>query len=241
MVSTWLVVRRVTQPSTRMLGEVALGALLLVALALNPHDGVPGNGNDSRITAPFRLQATQVDQPSLGLTLPGLNRLPAWASNSGAVVKARAELVGGPPVELLIPSLNVHRPVEAIGANRSKVLNLPVNAWNAGWYKDGPVPGAPGDAVIEGHAGYPDQPMLFAKLSSLKPGAQIVVVLADGTRRLFLVVRTTSVPVGVAPPDLANPDGAPRLTLITCTGSFDANTFSYSRRLVVEASYAGKV
>jgi hypothetical protein len=190
---------------------------------------------------PFRLQATQVVQPSLGLTIPGLDRLPAWASNSGALVAARATLVVGPPVQLLIPSLNVHRPVEAVGASRFKVMNLPVNAWNAGWYKDGPVPGAPGDAVIEGHAGYPDQPMLFGKLSSLKPGAQIVIVLADGSRRLFLVVKTTSVPVGVAPPGLADPNGSPRLTLITCTGSFDANTFSYSRRLVVEATYAGKV
>jgi Sortase domain len=248
MVSTsWLVVRRVTQPSIRMVGEIALGALLLVALAFNPHDGVPAASSTAQTMPAFRLQATQVDQPSLGLTLPGLDRLPAWASNSGAIVAARAQLsksppvVSSPPVQLLIPSLNVHRPVEAVGASRFKVMNLPVNAWNAGWYKDGPTPGAPGDAVIEGHAGYPDQPMLFGKLGSLQPGAQIVVVLADGSQRLFLVVRTTSVPVGVAPPGLADPTGSPRLTLITCTGSFDANTFSYSRRLVVEASYAGKV
>jgi hypothetical protein len=234
-----LVVRRVTQPSTRMLGEVALGALLVVALAFNPHDAGLGDRTTDRVMPPFRLQATQVEQP--GLTIPGLGGLPGWASNSGALIAARATQVVGPPVQLLIPSLNVHRPVEAVGTSRFKVLNLPVNAWNAGWYKDGPVPGAPGDAVIEGHAGYPDQPMLFGKLSSLQPGAQIVVVLADGSRRLFLVVKTTSVPVGVAPPGLADPNGSPRLTLITCTGSFDASTFSYSRRLVVEATYAGKV
>jgi sortase (surface protein transpeptidase) len=116
-----------------------------------------------------------------------------------------------------------------------------VNAWNAGWYKGGPVPGAPGDAVIEGHAGYPGQPMIFGKLSTLKPGDQIVVVLADGSQRLFVVVSKATFPVGSAPAGMAEPYGPPRLTLITCTGSFDANSFSYSRRLVVEASYSGLV
>jgi LPXTG-site transpeptidase (sortase) family protein len=144
-------------------------------------------------------------------------------------------------VELLIPALNVHRPVEGVGVNRYRVMNLPVNAWNAGWYKSGPIPGAPGDAVIEGHAGYPGQPMLFGKLSTLRTGDQIVVVLADNSRRLFLVTSMTSVPVGVAPQGMAEPYGPARLTLITCTGSFDAKSFSYSRRLVVEASYAGIV
>ena len=72
-------------------------------------------------------------------------------------------------------------------------------------------------------------------------GDQIVVVLADTSRRLFVVVSMTTVPVGVAPKGMAEAGGPPRLTLITCTGSFDADNFSYSRRLVVEASYAGIV
>ena len=38
---------------------------------------------------------------------------------------------------------------------------------------------------------------------------------------------------------MGEPYGPPRLTLITCTGSFDASSYSYSRRLVVELSYAG--
>src|SRR2546430_469840 len=81
------------------------------------------------------------------------------------------------PVMLLIPSLNVHRPVEAVGVTRAGVMRLPTNSWNAGWYKGSPVPGAPGDAVIEGHAGYPGQPMLFGRLVNLRPGAEIIVVL----------------------------------------------------------------
>jgi len=137
--------------------------------------------------------------------------------------------------------MDVHRAVEAVGIDRRGVIKLPVNWWNAGWYQGGPVPGAPGDAVIEGHAGFPDQPLIFGRLATLRTGDKIVVVLGDGSRHLFLVVSMSKLAVGTAPPGMAEPYGPPRLTLITCTGSFDKDHFSYSQRLVVEASYAGLV
>jgi len=144
-----------------------------------------------------------------------------------------------PPVKLLIPLLDVHRAVETVGANRFGVMDLPTNSWNAGWFKWGPIPGAPGDAVIEGHAGYPGQPMIFGKLDTLRPGARIIVVLSDGSQRLFLVVSKRTVPAGTAPPGLADPYGPPRLTLVTCAGHFDADRYSYASRLLVETRYAG--
>ena len=81
--------------------------------------------------------------------------------------------------------------------------------------------------------------MIFGRLVMLKPGEHIIVVLADGTRQLFLVDSITTVPLGSAPAGMAEPYGPPRLTLITCTGHFDQKSYSYSRRLVLEASYAG--
>ena len=233
-------VRRAQQPYAQVLGEVALGVVLVAALAFAPRDSAP-NPTDNLPGPVVRYHAAPAEQPSLGLTLPGLQNLAGWASAGGAAVSAKALIPTAAPVQLLIPTLDVHRPVEAVGVNRYGFMNLPANGWDAGWYQAGPVPGAPGDAVIEGHAGYPDQPMLFGKLSSLHPGDQIVIVLADKSRRLFEVVSMTSVPVGVAPPGMGNAAGAPRLTLITCTGSFDAKSYSYSKRLVVEARYAGKV
>jgi LPXTG-site transpeptidase (sortase) family protein len=142
-------------------------------------------------------------------------------------------------VQLLIPALDVHRAVEKVGVDESGVLQLPVNAWNAGWYQWGPVPGAPGDAVIEGHAGYPGKPMMFGKLDSLQKGDQIVVVLADGSHRLFVVVSMLTVPAGSAPAGLGAFSGAPRLTLITCTGHFDKKNYYYSDRLLLQARYVG--
>ena len=231
--------------STQLLGEVALGGLLLATLAFAPRDAVPAE--DGTVWPPpgVRLQAAAAEQPLFGLALPGLSQLTAVARAGGALVgasaSAKASIPTSPPVQLLIPTLNVHRAIEGVGTNRLGVMNLPVNGWNAGWYQRGPIPGAPGDAVIEGHAGYPDQPMIFGKLATLKAGAQVVVVLGDGTRRLFEVVSMATLNPGVAPAGFAEPYGSPRLTLITCTGHFDADNKYYSKRLAVELRYVGLV
>jgi Sortase domain len=239
MVKAWSSLVHV-RPSAHVLGEVALAVLLLATLGLTSHDAVSASP-DSLLGPNVRFHASLAEQPSIGLALPGMTNLSGLAAASGVEISSNALIPTAPPAQLLIPSLNVHRAVEGVGVNRSGVMNVPLNAWNAGWYNGGPVPGAPGDAVIEGHAGYPGQPMIFGKLSTLRPGDQVVVVLADKSRRLFLVSSMTTVSFGVAPNGFAEVGGPPRLTLITCTGSFDANTFSYSRRLVVELSYAGRV
>jgi hypothetical protein len=227
--------------SAQLLGEIVLGVMLVATLAFSPRDAAPSAGYDDAWTAqvvtPYVSASGQ--QPQFGLNLPGLQGLTGLAR--AIAVKSSSQIPTSPPAQLLIPTLNVHRAVEAVGTNRFGVMNLPVNGWNAGWYKAGPIPGAPGDAVIEGHAGYPDQPMIFGKLAMLKRGDKIFVVLSDGSRRLFLVKSMATVPGGVAPPGLAEPYGPPRLTLVTCTGHFDEANHYYSQRLVVETTYAGIV
>lgn len=222
--------------SAQLLGQVVLAVLLAVTLAFSPRDGVPTDEYvDAVGPAPSGIAAMQVS----GNNLSGK---PDLASRLPVVVPApppEPRIPTAPPVQLLIPFLDVHRAVEKVGVDLFGILKIPVNAWNAGWYKGGPVPGAPGDAVIEGHAGYPGKPMIFGRLVTLKPGDRIIVVLSDGSRQLFIVQSMASVPVGTAPPSFAEPYGPPRLTLITCTGHFDKKSYSYSERLVVEARYAG--
>jgi hypothetical protein len=227
-----------------VLGEVVLGVLLVSALAVSPHDALPLDAADDSFAPTFRAAASIVQPPSFGLALPGLGTLSKWGATTGAAVSAKAAkdlIPSAPPAQLLIPALRVHRAVEPVGSNRAGVMDLPVNGWNAGWYKGGPTPGAPGDAVIEGHAGYPGQPMIFGKLATLRGGEQVVVVLSDGSRQLFLVESMSIVAAGVAPRGLAEPYGPPRLTLITCTGHFDDQNHYYSQRLIVELSYSGVV
>jgi hypothetical protein len=231
------------RPSAQLLGEIALGVMLVATLAFSPRDAAPSAGYDdawtTQIVTPY--QSASGEQVQFGFTLPGLRNLSSGVLAGGMAISSKALIPTSPPAQLLIPALNVHRAVEPVGTNRYGMMDLPVNGWNAGWYRGGPIPGAPGDAVIEGHAGYPDQPMMFGKLATLKHGDKVFVVLGDGSRRLFLISSMATVAGGVAPPGMAEPYGPPRLTLITCTGHFDAANHYYSQRLVVEATYAGIV
>lgn len=219
--------RHLRVPS-RQAGEVALACALLGALVFATSDATPNHAPVDPVIHQARfVAATPVhlgwvgaaigDRPQLALVLPAKP----------------------PPAMILIPALNVHRPVEAVGVDRYGTMYVPKNLWNAGWYEDGPVPGAPGDAVIEGHAGYPDAPLLFGKLGTLRLGDQIVIVLTDGSRQLFLVRSVRSWPATAHPPGLFDAGSQPRLTLITCSGTFNDKDKTYPNRLVVEAAYAG--
>ncbi|HEY8798327.1 MAG TPA: class F sortase [Candidatus Dormibacteraeota bacterium] len=224
------------QLSTRLVGEVVLVLMLAITAASTWRDGIPTDGLTD-LVAPPRDGIAAMD-----VSGNNLSGKPHWGAPLPAVDPAPApgpRIPTAPPAQLLIPVLDVHRPVEKVGVNQYGVLNLPVNSWNAGWYKGGPVPGAPGDSVIEGHAGYPGQPMIFGKLVDLHRGDRIIVVLSDGSRQLFLVETTRSFPAGTAIPGLGDPYGDARLTLLTCTGHFDKKNHWFSDRLVLEARYAG--
>jgi LPXTG-site transpeptidase (sortase) family protein len=225
--------RHVQVPS-QVLGAVALVAVLGVALAVSWSDGTP---NHDPVVDPVAHRPAFVPEPSVGFGWV----VAAAVGGHVTVTLPPPPIPNSPPATILIASLDVHRPVEAVGVDRSGRMNLPQNLWNAGWYAAGPVPGAPGDAVIEGHAGYPKAPLLFANLNKLRSGDKIVVVLADGSHQLFLVSSISVWRAGTAPSDMGQPYGLPRLTLITCTGPFDDHYKTYADRLVVQASYAGTV
>jgi hypothetical protein len=229
MVRTWPAVVGHVQVSGSLVGQVALAVLLAATVTTSWRDGFPTDQLADLVAPPPSAVADKelASKPQPGSKTPVITRAP------------QPQAPTAPPVQLLIPLLDVHRAVEKVGVDYSGVLQLPMNSWNAGWYQWGPVPGAPGDAVIEGHAGYPGKPMIFGKLATLKPGDRITVVLADGSHRLFLIVSMRSVPAGSAPAGLGAFSGPPRLTLVTCTGHFDKKAYWYSDRLLVEARYAG--
>jgi len=214
----------------RLFGEVALAGVLGAALVFTASDGTPAN-DSSDFVPPAPTFAASVAGDADPPHVPGPIAAPA--------PPPEPPVPSSQPVMILIPSINVHRPVEPVGVDRSGRMYTPQNLWNAGWYKGGPVPGAPGDAVIEGHAGYPHAPLLFGRLRQLHAGDKIVVVLADGSRSLFLVDSLTIWAAGSGPSGMGEPYGPPRLTLITCTGPFDDHYKTYADRLAVEASYAG--
>jgi LPXTG-site transpeptidase (sortase) family protein len=214
-----------------LVGDFATAGALLAALVLASSDGNRGTDVVDPVAAP------NVAFTSMSPTTP--MRCIARAPLALPPPPPEPPVPTAPPATILIPSINVHRPVEPVGVDHSGTMYTTQNLWNAGWYKGGPVPGAPRDVVIEGHAGYPNAPLLLGRLRQLHQGDKIVVVLADGSRRLFLVDSMAIWPAGTAPPGVGEPYGPPRLTLITCTGPFHEHNKNYADRLAVEASYAG--
>lgn len=140
------------------------------------------------------------------------------------------------PIRLQIPSLKLSAPVEALGITQDFSLQAPTGISDVGWYRLGPSPGTPGDAVVSGHRGYPGGiPAVFNDIGRLHPGDEIDVQLSDGTTARFAVVQVVTTPYRSIPPGFFASEGRPRLTLVTCTGDFDSRQLTYHDRLVVQA------
>jgi sortase (surface protein transpeptidase) len=115
-------------------------------------------------------------------------------------------------------------------------MATPSTPESVGWYRYGPVPGDPGDAVIDGHLDSATGPAVFWRLGRLRPGDEIVVDLPGRGMRVFRVDGLTTVPYTAHPSGLFATSGTPRLSLITCAGPFDPLSRTYAQRLIVGAT-----
>ncbi|WP_257624069.1 class F sortase [Streptomyces griseus] len=112
----------------------------------------------------------------------------------------------------------------------------------AGWYGDGTEPGAKGAALFVGHVDTDTEPAVFYGLSAVKPGARIEVARTDGSVAEFtvedvrLVTRTRFDAQQAYGP---REDGRAELRLITCGGTYDHRTRSYTANVVVSAYLTG--
>jgi sortase (surface protein transpeptidase) len=119
-------------------------------------------------------------------------------------------------------------------------VEVPADIDTVGWYRFGPTPGARGSAMLLGHVDSRTQgPGVFFELRELEPGELVSVGFADGSRSTFRVVARRSYPKEALPPMAFERRGRPMLTLVTCGGSFDETTRSYSDNLVVFAVRRG--
>jgi sortase (surface protein transpeptidase) len=144
-----------------------------------------------------------------------------------------------PPLRLIIPSLGVDAAVEDVGVDPAGAMATPHDIWNVGWFSPGPAPGAPGDAVVDGHLGLPGYPLVFNALGRLRVGDLVRVTGADGRNRDFTVSSISAWPAASHPTGLFDTSGPARLSLITCDGAYYPGSRTYADRLVVEADFTG--
>jgi LPXTG-site transpeptidase (sortase) family protein len=144
------------------------------------------------------------------------------------------------PASLEIPKIGVNATVEQVTVTSQNAMGVPKKPMDVGWYSPGVAPGQNGDAVIDGHLDWYGVPKaVFYNLGQLTDGDEIDVVTQNGTKLRFQVTSESSVSSSSQPQGLFSTTGSPRLTLITCAGTWDSKSSQYTQRLLVNASYIG--
>lgn len=143
----------------------------------------------------------------------------------------------GVPVRIKIPKINVDATIVHVGLTTQGAMGAPKDPADAAWFNLGPFPGENGTAVIDGHFGWEKgMPAIFDNLYTLQKGDKIyiqdekgaVVTFVVNELRVYDQNEDTS---GV----FVSKDGKSHLNLITCEGTWNEKTQSYSNRLVVFA------
>ncbi len=142
----------------------------------------------------------------------------------------------GNPVRVIIPSLNLNSPVQAVGKDQNGNMAVPNGKTkNVGWYKYGTVPGNIGTSVFDAHVF-----AAFNSLKDLKPGDDIFVITDQNQKLDFKVsAANTYALASLSASTLFGQNGNIReLNLITCAGKLTADKSTYDHRLIVFTKFA---
>ena len=192
------------------------------------------------------LWGCQVTDVRHGTSAPVTGDLAAVGRPPGAVElpPAARPLTGARPQRLDIPDLKVQAPVVARGLDGRGALDPPPfdQPGVVGWYAAGAKPGAAGTALMVGHVDTDTRPAVFHRLGTLRPGETVRVIRDDGRVAEFTVddVRVLD-RAGFDAHQAYGPrrPGRAELRLITCGGTFDRASRSYTANVIVSAYLTG--
>ncbi|CAN7314533.1 class F sortase [Microbacterium sp. LjRoot45] len=210
-------------------GAIAIGVVVIVSLLTACSPAAPTAGEQA-VGGAGVPQAVATERPTPAVDVP-------VAQATLAPVDASAR-----PVELRIPAIDADLRVKPVGVQDDGSMEIPENPAVAGWYRYGPTPGADeGSAVIAAHV---DSRVLgigpLAQLRDLDEGAKVQVRDEDGETTDFTVVSVRYIPRAELPvEDLFSRSGESSLVIITCGGSFDEATRTYSDNVVAVARPEG--
>lgn len=143
----------------------------------------------------------------------------------------------GLPIRLKIPTIRVDAAIDSLGLTPEGLMDVPKGPGTTGWYELGPRPGEAGSAVIDGHFSWKNNlPAVFDNLSELQKGNKIFVEDDTGASIVFVVRDIQRYdPEADASEVFFSTDGKSHLNLITCGGTWNKKSKSFSQRLVVFA------
>jgi sortase (surface protein transpeptidase) len=141
----------------------------------------------------------------------------------------------GKPMRLKIPGINIDSAVEYVGLTSDGAMDVPENQDDVAWFERGQRPGENGSAVIAGHYGWKNgRASVFDNLHKLREGDKLYIEDDKGVI-IYFVVRESRIydPNADASDVFGSNDGKSHLNLITCEGTWDKVSKSYSKRLVI--------
>lgn len=144
----------------------------------------------------------------------------------------------GLPVRLKIPAIEVDAAVEQVGLTPGGAMDTPKGRREVAWFNEGARPGEVGSAVMTGHYGTwkNGQGSVFDNLHKLNAGDKISVEDDKGAITTFIVREIRSYNPNADASDIfGSSDDNAHLNLITCEGTWNKDSKSYSERLVVFA------
>lgn len=141
-------------------------------------------------------------------------------------------------MSVTIPSLGIEAPVAPVGVDAAGDVAIPERVDTVGWYRFAALPDAvQGSTVLVGHVDSARQGAgAFFPLHTVTKGAAVRIRMPSNRVLHYRVVARAEFRKAAVPLDaLFSLSGAPRLTLITCGGPFDAQRRSYQDNVVVTA------
>ncbi|CAN5302834.1 hypothetical protein BH11ACT1_BH11ACT1_22130 [soil metagenome] len=210
---------------------VARGVLIAVVTgAIAGCSGPAGTGPSAPLVGPSVLSPS-APSPSNSSPSVATPRVP-----TPTPVEA-PHLARSKPVRLQIAAIGVDSPLMDLGLKADGTMEVPPSGFPAGWYTGAPTPGELGPAVIAGHVDWKG-PGVFYHLRDLKRGDPVLVTREDGSVAAFRVTRVEQFAKDKFPTDLVygNIDVA-GLRLITCGGSWNAQTHHYDDNIIAFADF----
>jgi sortase A len=141
------------------------------------------------------------------------------------------------PGRVVIPEIGVDASLVVKGIDASGRMQVPDGPEDVAWYDFTARPGEEGNIVLSGHLDFRGYgPAVFARLRELTLGDLVEVRLEDGSTYQYVVTQSVAYEAEGAPvQDIVGPTSRETLTLITCDGTFNGDSWAYSHRLVVRA------
>jgi sortase A len=187
--------------------------------------------------APTAYAAVETQTPTIG-RLPVAQTIPTKRKALMKIVQKKLVVVPKTvqktsEARLIIPSIKVDAVIKDMGVTSGGAMAVPNNRQDVGWYSSGTRPGELGSAVIGGHNRWDSTDAVFDHLNQLAVGDLLSVRDAKGVSTHFVVSGMQTFDATDENSGIFASKSGIHLNLITCSGTWDPITKSYTKRLVI--------